>query len=73
MTSTFADGASSYTTVATKFNLRGFLWHPFQPWALAYEPNIECEREHLFKHCFGNLVVSVDSGAHWDRVLNHVK
>ena len=35
------DAGGSYVAVASDSLMRGFKWHPFQPWALAYEPNVQ--------------------------------
>eukprot|EP00656_Telonema_subtile_P048757 TRINITY_DN5896_c0_g1_i3.p1 TRINITY_DN5896_c0_g1~~TRINITY_DN5896_c0_g1_i3.p1 ORF type:complete len:1103 (-),score=224.35 TRINITY_DN5896_c0_g1_i3:88-3396(-) len=67
-----SDGGTDFTAVKTSFTLRGFKWHPFQPWAIAYEANVGCIVQHKYR-CYGTLVLSKDSGLSWTRILENVK
>merc|ERR1712159_514358 len=46
------DFGATYKASTSAFTLRGFKWHPFQPWAIAYEANIECLKENKWR-CYG--------------------
>ena len=66
------DSGVPYQASNSAFTLRGLKWHPFQPWAIAYEANIECLKEKKWR-CYGSLVLSKDAGLTWSRILDNVK
>lgn len=66
------DGGETYSPVVTAFALRGFKWHPFEKWALAYKTNIQCMEMGVYR-CYGRLMLSTDGGYTWGAILTNVK
>jgi len=67
------DAGKTFAPVSTNFTVRGFKWHPTEAeWAIAYKTNMECVRLQKYR-CFGDLMLTEDSGITWRSVAQYVK